>query len=160
MLVQGEVRLHAEFLEYDLHVPHRWALAAQLELGFVEDVEEQVGGPDDAPPLVVGCKTGRVSGMAAEMQTVGLLTGVSYVSGIDYYRQINEGVATALASPTDIAGGHSSKMLLYSADLEEYVTRLTDENWDDKVRALSSGGETLYCTTHPPTLQQPLAVSF
>ena len=59
------------------------------------------------------------------MQTVGLLTGVSYVSGIDYYRQINEGVATALASPTDIAGGHSSKMLLYSADLEEYVTRLT-----------------------------------
>ena len=34
---------------------------------FVENVEEQVGGPDDAPPLVVGCKTGRVSGMAAEM---------------------------------------------------------------------------------------------
>ena len=59
------------------------------------------------------------------MRYLGVLTGVSYVSGIDYYRQINEGVATALASPADIAGGHSSKMLLYSADLEEYVTRLT-----------------------------------
>ena len=34
---------------------------------FVEDVEEQVGGPDDAPPIVVGCKTGRVSGIAADM---------------------------------------------------------------------------------------------
>ena len=79
--------------------------------------------------------------------TVGLFTGVSsYVSGIDYYTQvrysfemklphfkyrsltfntksitqINEGVALALESDEDIAGGHSSKMVDYSADLEEY----------------------------------------
>ena len=56
--------------------------------------------------------------------TLGLLTGVSYVSGIDYYTQINEGVALALESASDIAGGHSSKMIAYSADLEEYVERL------------------------------------
>lgn len=57
--------------------------------------------------------------------TVGLLTGVSYVSGIDYYTQINEGVALALKSTADGAGGHSSKLVAYSADLEEYVERLT-----------------------------------
>lgn len=56
--------------------------------------------------------------------TLGLLTGVSYVSGIDYYTQINEGVALALESASDIAGGHSSKIIAYSADLEEYVERL------------------------------------
>lgn len=58
--------------------------------------------------------------------TLGLLTGVSYVSGIDYYTQINEGVALALETTADIAGGHSSKMVAYSADLEEYVERLTE----------------------------------
>ena len=42
---------------------------------------------------------------------------MSYVSGIDYYTQINEGVALALESGDDIAGGHSSKMVAYSADL-------------------------------------------
>ena len=45
------------------------------------------------------------------------------------------------------ASGKKASKDLYQG--EEYVTRLTDENWDDKVRALSSGGETLYCTTHP-----------
>ena len=48
------------------------------------------------------------------------------------------------------ASGKKASKDLYQG--EEYVTRLTDENWDDKVRALSSGGETLYCTTHPLTL--------
>ena len=43
------------------------------------------------------------------------------------------------------ASGKKASKDLYQG--EEYVTRLTDENWDDKVRALSSGGETLYCTT-------------
>ncbi len=57
--------------------------------------------------------------------TLGLLTGVSYVSGIDYYTQINEGVALALDTTADVAGGNSSKIVAYSADLEEYVERLT-----------------------------------
>jgi aspartate/glutamate racemase len=68
------------------------------------------------------------------MLTVGLLTGVSYVSGIDYYRKINEGVAAALASPADIAGGHSSKMVAYSADLEEYVGLLAEAEAADQGR--------------------------
>ena len=60
------------------------------------------------------------------MLTVGLLTGVSYVSGLDYYRQINEKLAAAMASAKDIAGGHSANMVIYSCDLEEYVALLTE----------------------------------
>lgn len=41
-----------------------------------------------------------------------------------------------------MASGKKASNDLYQG--EQYVTRLTDDNWDEKVRALSSTGETLY----------------
>eukprot|EP00971_Amphidinium_carterae_P187712 3725737-Amphidinium_carterae.1 len=57
------------------------------------------------------------------MPTLGLLTGVSYVSGIDYYRGINERIAKLL--PKDGEMERNSDMVIVSVDCAEYVRLLT-----------------------------------
>ena len=57
------------------------------------------------------------------MKRVGILTGISYASGLDYYRGINAGIGDDKKySFTTVS--HSSKIVLVSLDLDEYATRL------------------------------------
>lgn len=49
------------------------------------------------------------------MKVLGLIGGLSFASSLDYYRLINEGVGRCLG------GLHSSKLILYSLDLEPYA---------------------------------------
>ncbi len=55
------------------------------------------------------------------MKTIGLIGGTTWVSTLDYYRAINEGVNQRLGAL------HSAKLLLYSVDFQEYKP---DENTD------------------------------
>ncbi len=57
------------------------------------------------------------------MKRVGILTGISYASGVDYYRGINEKVGECKSLRYKTVP-HSSKALLVSLDLDEYATRL------------------------------------
>lgn len=68
------------------------------------------------------------------MRTVGIVTGISHVSGADYYIQLNDKVQSQL--PTKYAG-YSSKIALFSVNLEEYVEYLTYGRYD-MVNALLS----------------------
>jgi len=55
------------------------------------------------------------------MKTIGLIGGTTWVSTLDYYRAINEGINLRLGAL------HSAKLLLYSVDFQEYKP---DENTD------------------------------
>lgn len=66
------------------------------------------------------------------MRTIGIITGVSHISGADYYIQLNDKVQSQL--PWKYAG-YSSKIILYSVNLEEYVEYLSFGRYD-KVDAL------------------------
>eukprot|EP00440_Ansanella_granifera_P045770 gb/GFBE01049581.1/.p1 GENE.gb/GFBE01049581.1/~~gb/GFBE01049581.1/.p1 ORF type:complete len:252 (+),score=53.26 gb/GFBE01049581.1/:1-756(+) len=57
------------------------------------------------------------------MKTIGMLTGISYVSGIDYYRGINERIAKLL--PDGAIMPKNSEMVIVSVDCDEYVRLLT-----------------------------------
>jgi aspartate racemase len=48
------------------------------------------------------------------MKTIGLIGGTTWVSTLDYYRAMNEGVNHRLGK------WHSAKLLLYSVDFQEY----------------------------------------
>lgn len=56
------------------------------------------------------------------MKTIGLLGGLSYLSTIDYYRQINEMVNRALGDR------HSAKIILNSIDYQE-VKKYNNKDW-------------------------------
>eukprot|EP01084_Bolivina_argentea_P120073 212853_1 len=61
------------------------------------------------------------------MRTVGIVTGISHVSGADYYFQLNDKIQSQL--PWKYAG-YSSKIALYSVNLEEYVEYLSHGRYD------------------------------
>lgn len=56
------------------------------------------------------------------MKTIGMLTGLSYVSGIDYYRGINEQVAKLM--PKGAVMPKNSEMVIVSLDCDGYVQLL------------------------------------
>ena len=58
------------------------------------------------------------------MKTIGLIGGTSWLSTVDYYRLINEGVSRQLG------GAHSEKILLYSMDFAEKKKLLDKNDWD------------------------------
>lgn len=58
------------------------------------------------------------------MRTLGLVGGTSWVSTIDYYRLLNEGVNRRLG------GGHYAQLLLYSFDYAEIQSFTHVKNWD------------------------------
>ena len=78
---------------------------------------------------------------SAHMRTVGVLTGISHQSGADYYIQINKKIQDLL--PYQYAG-YSSKLLLYSVNLEEYVEYLTKKRFDLVKNLLIDGIYRLY----------------
>ena len=75
------------------------------------------------------------------MRTIGILTGISHQSGADYYIQINNQIQSLL--PYKYAG-YSSKCLLYSVNLEEYVEYLTKKRFDLVNNLLIDGISKLY----------------
>lgn len=58
------------------------------------------------------------------MKTIGLIGGTSWLSTVDYYRLINEGVSRQLG------GVHSAKILLYSMDFAEKKKLLDNNDWN------------------------------
>lgn len=66
------------------------------------------------------------SGSSNSMLTLGMLTGLSYVSGIDYYRGINERVAKKM--PKGRIMPRNSEMVIVSLDCDTYVGLLTDRD--------------------------------
>jgi len=56
------------------------------------------------------------------MKTIGLLGGLSYLSTIDYYRQVNEMINRALGDR------HSAKIILNSIDYQE-VKKYNNADW-------------------------------
>ncbi|CAJ1352618.1 unnamed protein product [Effrenium voratum] len=71
------------------------------------------------------------------MKTLGMLTGVSYVSGIDYYRGINERIAKLLPKGNIMA--KNSEMVIVSVDCDEYVRLLTENDTPGVQEYLASG---------------------
>jgi aspartate racemase len=59
--------------------------------------------------------------------TLGVLTGISYVSGLDYYKGINEKVLAD--SPTCHVMSPNPRMVLVSVDCDAYVHYLTEKSF-------------------------------
>ena len=57
------------------------------------------------------------------MRTIGLIGGTSWLSTIDYYRLINQEVNR------ELGGLHSAKLVLYSVDLDQFITLAHAEMW-------------------------------
>ena len=81
--------------------------------------------------------------MAAEKKPVlGLLTGISYVSGVDYYRGISERFGVLLGGKGKLMP-RNPLLSLVSVDCDEYAYALTQERWDDVYAHLLSGVDML-----------------
>src|SRR5262249_12292600 len=55
---------------------------------------------------------------------LGLVGGISWVSTLDYYRFLNEGVNRALG------GLHSARLIVHSIDFHDFVDNNTQGRWD------------------------------
>jgi aspartate racemase len=55
---------------------------------------------------------------------LGLVGGISWVSTLDYYRLLNEGVNRAFG------GLHSARLIIQSVDFHDFVTNNTEGRWD------------------------------
>ena len=72
-----------------------------------------------------------------EMETIGLIGGMSWESTVPCYREINEAVR-------DLLGGlHSAKILLYSLDFAEIEALQARDEWDEAGAILARAAETL-----------------
>lgn len=58
------------------------------------------------------------------MKKLGLVGGISWVSTIDYYRLINEGINEKLG------GLHFAECIIYSVNFHDFVANNTASNWD------------------------------
>ena len=57
------------------------------------------------------------------MKTLGLIGGTTWLSTIDYYRLINEGVAARVS-------GHTARLILHSFDFGDILEINRTQNWD------------------------------
>ena len=80
-------------------------------------------------------------GYRARMRLLGVLGGMSWTSTAEYYRLINQGVATRLG------GLHSARLLVHSVDFEPVAAMQRDGDWDgtaavlvEAARGLERGG--------------------
>ena len=71
------------------------------------------------------------------MKVIGLIGGMSWNSTMEYYRLINELVATRLG------GLHSASIVLYSLDFAEIECMQREARWDDAVDILVRAGTAL-----------------
>lgn len=71
------------------------------------------------------------------MKVIGLIGGMSWNSTLEYYRLINELIASRLG------GLHSARIVLYSLDFEEIECAQREARWDDATIILSEAGVAL-----------------
>lgn len=72
---------------------------------------------------------------------VGILTGISYISGIDYYKQINENCTKIL--PVGSFMNRNPRLVLVSVDCDEYVALLESRNHEGVKEYLANGVDML-----------------
>src|SRR5262245_1831082 len=58
------------------------------------------------------------------MKTLGLIGGMSWISTLDYYRLINEGVNK------ELGGSHFARLVLHSFDFHDITEIITTQDWD------------------------------
>ncbi|KAJ9449169.1 aspartate racemase [Diplonema papillatum] len=73
---------------------------------------------------------------------VGVLTGVSYVSGIDYYKGLNEEYGRLVGSGTGLMP-KNPLMLMVSVDCDEYAQLLVNGEWKATAEYLARGVDRL-----------------
>lgn len=66
------------------------------------------------------------------MKTLGLIGGTTWISTLDYYRNINEQINTILG------GLNSAKMLLYSVNFEEFRPPVDPDEWGELSKKFTS----------------------
>jgi aspartate racemase len=64
------------------------------------------------------------------MKTLGLIGGTSWVSTLDYYKQLNRGIQLAKG------GSHSPELILYSVNFQEFKDRFDRGDWEGVGREL------------------------
>ncbi|MGZ0177988.1 MAG: aspartate/glutamate racemase family protein [Acidimicrobiales bacterium] len=74
----------------------------------------------------------------------GILTGISYVSGLDYYRGIHERVLAA--TPVGHLMPPNPSLAMVSVDCDEYAFHLTNRNFDRVAALLLEGVDKLVAT--------------
>jgi aspartate racemase len=72
------------------------------------------------------------------MKTLGLIGGVSWISTIEYYRMINEGVNRRLG------GAHYAKCVIHSFNYAEIQALNATQDWDGVLRMVMSACEGLH----------------
>ena len=82
-----------------------------------------------------GCASPMSSGV------VGILSGISYISGIDYYKGINDKVTQLV--PKKHLMPPNPLMVLVSVDCDEYARRLVAKDWEGVSKYLASSVERL-----------------
>ena len=65
------------------------------------------------------------------MKTIGLIGGTTWISTIDYYRNINQQVNNLLG------GLNSAKILLYSLNFQEFLPPVDPAEWPEKAEMLT-----------------------
>jgi aspartate racemase len=68
----------------------------------------------------------------ADVQTIGLVGGMSWESSAAYYQALNLGVENRLG------GLHSAKTVMASVDFDQVTTLQQDERWDDVAEVLAA----------------------
>jgi aspartate racemase len=71
------------------------------------------------------------------MKTIGLIGGITWLSTLDYYRQLNELVNKKMG------GVHSAKILLHSLDFAEIKQLTQDDDWEGLARIMSAAAKGL-----------------
>jgi aspartate racemase len=71
------------------------------------------------------------------MKTLGILGGMSWVSTLEYYRLLNEGVQKALG------GNHSARLLVSSVEFQELSDAMARGDWASVERVLLAEGKRL-----------------
>jgi aspartate racemase len=71
------------------------------------------------------------------MKKIGLVGGISWVSTIEYYRFINEGINVALG------GTNSAEIMIYSLNFEDIRRNNETNNWEGTFQLLSNAAEQL-----------------
>eukprot|EP00755_Sulcionema_specki_P019497 Sspe_Gene.69628::Locus_41053_Transcript_1_1_Confidence_1.000_Length_1675::g.69628::m.69628/K01779/racD; aspartate racemase len=61
---------------------------------------------------------------------MGILSGVSYVSGIDYYKGVNEEYGKLVGSGTGLMP-RNPLMMMVSVDCDSYAKLLTEKRWEE-----------------------------
>ena len=75
----------------------------------------------------------------------GVLTGISYVSGIDYYKGINELVRSRI--PKGHLFSPNPMMVMISVDCDQYAYNLINKNWSGVQKYLLTGSRVSAWTT-------------